>query len=136
MQYDTPLRGWSLIELLLVVACMAILTSLALPTYDGWQQRSQRSQARLALLQAAQWLERSAAANGHYPKPEEVPVSVWQVAGLSYQITAALSDQSFVLQAVPTGAQASDACAILTLDHTGQSGVNRASLSAATCWQR
>ena len=128
--------GWSLIELLLVLACMALLTSLALPAYDGWRQRSQRSQARLALLQAAQWLERSAAANGRYPKLEDVPANIWQVEGVAYQIQASLREHSFVLQAVPLGAQANDACGSLSLDQSGQTGVSRASLSAATCWQR
>ena len=128
--------GWSLIELLIVLACIAVLTHLALPTYAHWQQRNQRSQVRLVLFQAAQWLERSAAANGRYPKGEEIPANLLSAQNLSYTIQVSLSDQGFTLTAVPTGAQASDACGSLTLTHLGEQGVLQASMPAVTCWQR
>ena len=128
--------GLSLIELLVVLACIAILTSLTLPDLGVWQQRSQRAQARTALLQAAQWLERSAAANGRYPSSSEVPVRAWQIDGLRYQITARLDAQSYTLRAVPIDTQAGDACGVLTLDHLGQRGVEQAQLAAASCWSR
>ena len=129
-------HGLSLIELLVVLACIAILTSLALPDVSAWQQRSQRAQARTALLQAAQWLERSAAANGRYPSLSEVPARAWQIDGLRYQITARLDAQSYTLRAVPIDTQASDACGVLTLDHLGQRGVEQALATAASCWSR
>lgn len=128
--------GFSLMELLIVLACVAILSSVAVPTYQTWQQRQQRSQARVALMQVAQWLERSAAANGRYPKLEEVPANVWFFQGLRYQVQASLSEQSFNLIATPVGAQASDACGSFTLTHLGEQGVQQASLNAASCWQR
>lgn len=128
--------GFSLIELLIVLACVSVLTHLAWPTYAQWQQRSQRSQARVALMQVAQWLERSAAANGQYPKPEEVPANVWSTHDLRYHIQADLSATRFTLMAVPDGAQAGDACGSLTFNHLGEQGVQQATLSAADCWQR
>ena len=134
--HPTATKGFSLVELLIVLGCIAVLTSLALPTYLSWQQRSQRSQARLALMQAAQWLERSATANGRYPKLEEVPANVWSVQDLRYQIQAQLSDQSFALVAQPLGTQVGDACGALTLTHLGEQGVQQATQSAASCWQR
>lgn len=132
----THCRGFSLIELLCVLTCIAILTSVALPTYDTWRQRSQRAQARLALMQMAQWLERSAAANGRYPAASDIPPNLSQIAGLRYRLNAQMSEQSFVLLATPMNAQASDACATLTLDHLGQGGVMGATLTANACWQR
>lgn len=128
--------GLSLIELLVVLACIAILVSLTAPDVSVWTQRSQRAQARTALLQAAQWLERSAAANGRYPSASEVPARQWQIDGLRYQITAQLDAQSFVLRAQPIDSQASDACGVLTLDHLGQRGVEQAQSTALSCWQR
>ena len=126
--------GLSLIELMVVLACMAILVSWTLPDLAQWRQRSQRALARTALLQAAQWLERSAAANGRYPSASEAPIPAWQIDGLRYQITARLDAQSYTLRAVPIDTQASDACGVLTLDHLGQRGVEQAPLSAASCW--
>ena len=129
-------HGLTLIELLVVLACIALLTHLALPTYTQWQMRSQRSQARLALMQAAQWLERNASANGRYPLASDVPANVWQIKGLSYTIQATLNEQSFTLQAVPTGTQSNDVCGQLTLNHLGVQGVAQAQWSAPECWQR
>jgi type IV pilus assembly protein PilE len=134
--HQSNAHGFSLIELLLVLSCMALLTGLALPTYDRWQQRGQRAQARLALTQLAQWLERSAAANGRYPAWQDVPVDVRQMQGLRYRLSGTLTEQSFALQVSPVAAQTTDACGTLTLDHTGQTGVAGATLSAAECWQR
>ena len=66
-------------------------------------------------------------------------------ASLSYQLQlgqiAPMTDcknqaQSFMLSAIPLGAQAQDACGSLTLGHTGERGVRNATLSAATCWER
>ena len=131
-----PASGLSLIELMVVLACIAILTSLALPDLSVWQQRSQRAQARTALLQAAQWLERSAAANGRYPSLSEVPARTWQMDGLRYQITARLDAQSYLLRAVPIDTQLNDACGVLTLDHLGQRGVEQTQTPAASCWSR
>ena len=129
-------QGFSLIELLLVLACIAILSSVALPTYDACRQRSQRAHAKLALMQMAQWLERSAAANGRYPAAPDIPPNISQMAGLRYRLNAQVSEQSFVLMAIPVNEQTSDACASLTLDHMGQGGVVGATLSANACWQR
>lgn len=128
--------GWSVIELMLVLACMAILTQWALPTFTQWQQRSQRSHARVVLMHAAQWLERSATANGRYPSQDEVPPQLWQAEGLRYRLQATLSDDRFTLEAHPMDTQADDACGTLTLTHLGEQGVQDAQLDAAPCWQR
>ena len=68
--------GFSLIELLVVMALVALLSSFALPTYHGSQQRAQRTLAKLALMKTAHWLERSASASGNYPTL--LPDAVWQ----------------------------------------------------------
>jgi hypothetical protein len=49
--------------------------------------KSQRTQARASLLQAAHWLERAASANGNYPLTADVPASVLQIDGQRYKMT-------------------------------------------------
>lgn len=129
-------HGLTLIELLVVLACVGVLTSLALPSYRNWQQRGQRAQARIVLLQAAHWLERSAAANGAYPAADTLPASLRQTDGLAYRIVPLTTAQAFTLRAEPQGPQADDACGTLTLQHNGERGVQQASLPANICWQR
>ncbi len=128
--------GFSLVELLIALACVAVLVGWAWPNYQQLLQRSQRAQARIALLQAAHWLERAASANGSYPAAADVPTSVLQAEGLRYQLSVISSAQSFTLTATPTGVQVGDACGSFTLTHTGVRGVVNASLSVAQCWGR
>lgn len=127
-------QGFSLIELLVVMALVAILSSFALPTYHSSQQRAQRTLAKLALMKTAHWLERSASASGNYPAL--VPDAVWQTTELSYRVHLQSQANVFVLKAVPLGAQAQDACGSLTLSHLGERSVQNASMTAAQCWGR
>lgn len=132
----TAQSGFSLVELLIALACVAVLVGWAWPNYQQLLQRSQRAQARTALLQAAHWLERAASANGSYPAAADVPTSVLQVEGLNYQLSLTSSVHSFSLTATPTGPQVGDGCGSFTLTHTGVRGMVKASLSTAQCWGR
>ena len=127
-------QGFSLIELLVVMALVALLSSFALPAYQSSQQRAQRTLAKLALMKTAYWLERSASASGNYPTL--VPDAVWQTTELRYRVQMQSQDNVFVLKAVPLGAQAQDPCGSLTLSHVGERGVQNASMTAAQCWAR
>ena len=51
-------QGFTLIEVMITVAVVAILTAVALPSYNEYVRRGQRAEARAALLQAAQFMER------------------------------------------------------------------------------
>jgi type IV pilus assembly protein PilE len=129
-------NGFTLLELLVVLAIVGLLASMAMPIYQQAQQRGQRSMAKLALLQAAHWMERAASAQGQYPAASDVPTNLLSPAGLNYQLSVTSRAQSFVLTAQPSGAQVSDPCGSLTLSNTGERGVQDASLATASCWSR
>jgi type IV pilus assembly protein PilE len=129
-----PQSGLTLIELLIVLVCIAVLASAAWPSYQRHLLRSQRANARTALMQTAHWLERAAASNGNYPAATDIPSSVLTVAGQRYALQASTTTQSFSLSATPLGSQTQDACGTLTLNHLGERGVQNASQSATTCW--
>jgi type IV pilus assembly protein PilE len=130
------LRGWTLIELLLVLGLMGWLAQWALPLSAELMLRTQRSEARLALLQTAHWLERAAATQGRYP--ETLPDSAWALATSSYRLsyTATAQGQRYTLLAIPLGAQSQDPCGTLSLDQSGARGVRSAVRPAQTCWSR
>lgn len=128
--------GFTLIEVLVVMACVAALTTVAWPNYQSLMWRGHRAQARTALLQAAHWFERTASANGSYPASTDVPASVLQVEGQRYQITVTSTAQSYTLSATPLGSQSADSCGTLTLNHLGVRGVQGGSQAAAPCWGR
>lgn len=136
MKPTTRQLGLTLIEVLFAMACVAVLATVAWPSYQNLMWRSQRAQARTALLQAAHWMERAASANGSYPASNDVPASVLQVEGQRYQMTITSTSQSFTLGATPLGTQNGDTCGTLTLNHLGVRGVQGASQTAAQCWSR
>jgi type IV pilus assembly protein PilE len=60
-------RGFTLMELLIVVVIVAILAAIAIPSYQAYIARANRSHAQAAVLRAAHWMERAATARGKYP---------------------------------------------------------------------
>ncbi|MDB5827913.1 MAG: fimbrial protein pilin [Variovorax sp.] len=140
-------RGFSLIEVMTVVAVIGILTALALPSFQEYVRRGHRAEARAGLLQAAQWMERVATANGVYPaidsqNPTPLPVSLTTVPGRRYTVSLKSStDSAYTLIAAPLGAQSDDKCGTFTLDHTSVRGIALAQASGsadliADCWNR
>ncbi len=129
-------KGFTLIEMLIALACVALLASLAWPSYQSLILRSQRAQARASLLQTAHWLERAASANGSYPLTADVPASVLQIDGQRYKMTVTSTAQNYTLSAIPVGTQTADACGTLTVNHLGVRSVQGASQTAAQCWSR
>ena len=130
--------GFTLIEVMIVVAIVAILAAIALPSYNEYIRRGHRADARAGLLQAQQWLERAATATGVYPT--SLPASLtWSGDGTKrYDIAlaAGATNAAFTLTATPKGAQVGDTCGTYTLTHTGLRGANGVTSGAIVteCW--
>lgn len=136
-------RGFTLIEVMIVVAIVAILTAIALPSYTEYVRRGHRAEARAALLQAAQWMERAATATGTYPLTASFPATLTTINSGRYTIAVAsppaglASGSAYTLTATPTGAQTGDKCGNYTLTHTGSRGAAAGVLPLMTeCWNR
>mgnify|MGYP001500069673 FL=1 len=117
-------RGFTLIELMIVVAVVGILTAIAYPSYTEYVRRGHRADARAGLLQAQQWLERAATATGVYPTTLPAALTWSGDTTKRYDIAfqAGNTNAAYTLTAVPKGAQTGDKCGTYTLSNTGVRG--------------
>jgi type IV pilus assembly protein PilE len=134
-------KGITLIELMIVVAIIGILVSVAYPAYTQQVQKSRRADCTGALAGLANAMERYFTANNTY-----VGASLGNATGNIYPAVCpidggtpfynlaitATTVTSYTLRATPVGPQASDKCASLTLNQLGLKGSTGASV--AECW--
>lgn len=132
--------GFTLIEVMIVVAIVGILTAIAIPSYSEYIRRSHRADARAGLLQVAQWLERAATATGNYPTALPLALTWTGDATKRYNISIGgpATPNSFTLTATPKGAQVGDKCGNFTLNHTGVRDITSGlgGVTAAECWNK
>jgi type IV pilus assembly protein PilE len=148
--------GFSLIELMITVAIIGILVSIALPSYSRYIARAHRADARVQLVQASQFMQRFYAANDSFKTDRsgnavlsQMPANLRQspadaTSSALYSLAipeALLDDMQFTLQMVPlaSGAMAGDECGAFTLSSTGVRGVLVGGSAGATslrdrCW--
>lgn len=126
-------RGFTLLELMIVVAVITILAAIAYPNYTESVRKSRRAAATADLSELAQNLERWYTLNNNY-STYTIPARLQrspQQGTVYYTIRAVRAQNTFTLTATPTGAQASDRCGALTLTHAGTKGAGR---SVSECW--
>jgi len=144
------LHGFTLIELMIVVAIIGILASIAYPSYQDSIRKSRRADAKGALLGFANAMERFYTETNTYcgAGTDDASGDCEDALGLStiysatspvdggtafYNLTISVATATtFTLSAAPTSAQSADSCGTLTLQHTGAKGVS--SSTVADCW--
>jgi type IV pilus assembly protein PilE len=142
-------RGVTLIELVVVVVIVAILASIAIPSYRGYVLRTNRTDARGALLALATAQEKYYLQCNTYTgaldpnaatacDPENLRLSTTSERGY-YTITVTAADATgWEAQAVPTGLPQSDdgKCKSFELTSDGVKTANESSDPAIVgeCW--
>lgn len=140
-------KGFTLMELMVVVAIMAILASIGIPIYDAQVEKSRRTEGRALLTSLLLAQERAYTANGQYVQEDSL-TSLSMPSGVSveaskmtsengyYEVTLAVPDdgQSFTATAAPKSIQAGDTtCGSLSITHLnvkGESGTG----DVGDCW--
>lgn len=126
-------KAFTLIELIIVMAVMAILIMAAVPSYQQYVLRAQRSEAINMLLQAAMCQQRVYARSGSYD------TGACSIAGkqnhyeLSYKPSNS-QGENYVVIAQPLGAQKADRCGSLSLDQSGNRKIGATDASNTQCW--
>lgn len=141
--------GFTLIELMIAVVVMAIITSVALPSYREYVRQTRRAEVRALLLENAQFMERFFTENNRYnlrvdgttapvlPNTAS-PRSGTALYTLSFDTVAALSATSFNVRAVPVagGAMDSDVCGSYFLNNLGVRANANNTKSSVECWSK
>ena len=131
--------GFTLIEMMIVVAVIGILAAIAYPSYTNYVMRARRADGREMLQRVAAAQER------FYTNRNQYTIDVTGAGGLNlgsassegghYTVAAVVpaGGQTYVLTATPQGAQAPDVCADLTINNVGSRGYSGSSTNGS-CW--
>ncbi|HFB66207.1 MAG TPA: prepilin-type N-terminal cleavage/methylation domain-containing protein [Aeromonadales bacterium] len=145
-------KGFTLIELMIVVVVVAVLTSIALPSYRESVAKSKRSDAQGALYGLAAAMERFFTENNTYCGSDEggtvgtciandapgifskqVPID----GGTKYyNLRITPTTTSYTIKAIRTGSMATDKCGDFTLTNTNVQGLENNTATVADCWRR
>lgn len=143
------MRGITLIELLTVIVILGVLLSIALPTYRRYLIRSQRSEAKIALLQLQTAQEKYYAQYNRYTdkvtatstaaSPGLGLLGVTETGKYDIKVTELTDgDQAYVASASPHagGGQDDDKdCGTFTINERGVRGNSSGSTNTELCWK-
>lgn len=121
-------KGFTLIELMIVVVIIAILAAIAYPSYQNYVQRTKRADAQAEMMQIAQKMQSYYVINHNYSSAtidgSNTTVDFPSHDAL-YSIALDARDQTWTLTAAPKSTSAMKSTGNLTLDSTGKQ-----------CWEK
>lgn len=143
-------RGFTLIELMIVIAVIAIILAIALPSYREQMKKSRRSDAKQVLMDYALREEKWRATNATYGSVTNIggsstmPSGNYTIGAITFApaagncpgtATAISSNNSFVITATKAGSQASDnKCATLVFSNTCGTISKTSTPAGNSCW--
>ena len=130
-----PSRGFTLIEVMVVVAIIGILASIALPAYNDHTRKTRRAAGTACVTAVAQQLERHYTGPGLLTYNTATPAigaltAICDPETLTfYNFSTVVGARTYAVNAAPVGKQAGDSCGTLSLNQTGTK-----SPSTSGCW--
>ncbi|WP_409524648.1 type IV pilin protein [Nitrincola sp. MINF-07-Sa-05] len=140
----TKSKGFTLIEVMIVVAIVGILAAIAYPGYQEYIMKSRRGTAQACLLEMAQYMERTYTTNLRYNSANAATTQTTlrsmgcaSANGLNNFYTfnlpeASFAANAFIIEAVPQGIQATrdTGCGTHRINQLG----GKSNTGSDTCW--
>jgi type IV pilus assembly protein PilE len=135
----TQMRGFSLIELMIVVVVIAVLAAIAYPSYTGYVTRTKRGAGAACAMEAAHYMERhytTALTYAGAKLPKNTQCMIDTADSYEIRLSGAETDTTYIVQAVPKGSQESrdTLCQTLSINQVGTKGESGSAATAAECW--
>jgi type IV pilus assembly protein PilE len=131
-------QGFTLIELMIVVAVIGILAAIAYPNYLEYVARGNRAEAKAALMEGAQSLERYFAVQGTYLNAANNLAPVFPTVAGNGNYNIAVSGNptatSFLLRATRANSMQADECGDFQVSHTGARTLANNTRTVEQCW--
>ncbi len=132
----TQNKGFTLIELMIVVAVIGILSAIAYPSYTQYVLRAKRGDAKAALLSVQLAEEKYRANNVSYGTLAELGLDPMVSSDEYYDITipAAPTASAYSITATPKSPHADVYCTTLVINQNGDKTATGSDL--ANCWNK
>ena len=120
-------KGFTLIELMIVIVVVAILVAMAMPSYTQFIRKAKRGEAQQLMLNMANRQEIWRANNPSYDDGGNIGIPTSDYYVFTVTISAATASAAYLLTADATGDQENDkdkgeSCDVMTLDQSGAKG--------------
>lgn len=136
--------GFTLVELMIVVAIIGILAAMGYPAYQEYAKRSRRADAKAVLLQLQIAEEKYRASCPQYA--DGINATTYSCSGGSHNLVSTATSPyytfsivsgdatSYLITATPAGIQVGDRCGTFAVDQNGKN--HTGSYATADCWSK
>lgn len=139
--------GFTLIELMVVVAIIAILAAVAIPAYTNYIKQANRSDAKAILLQSVQFLERNYTEANRYDQdsggtatsgsiPAHSPLTGTALYNIGVAFNTAGTTYTLTATPVTGGRMDGDECGIFSINQFGSKTISGTGLTVDECWRK